>query len=162
MVLNTAKICTAVFLSYFLSTMKEKQVQKICFSGIWNLQTVCQHIDTQWRAFSLSKSESLTQPIQMQLYQIKKYFRNFFYISGIYTKFAILWRKRWTAEVICFWIYKLQTAVLLKCTKSHVSEQLWTVNMLNGPKHCINLHSSIFIRFFDCCERKSAPETLFR
>ena len=34
-----------------------------------------------------------------------------------------------------------------------VSEHLWRVNMLNGLKHCINLHGSIFVTFFDDLEK---------
>ena len=70
-------------------------------------------------------------------------------------------KKIWALEIICFWNYRLQKAGLLKCLKSPVSEHLWTVNMLKGPKHCINLHGSIFVIFFDHSERKSARKTLF-
>ena len=34
---------------------------------------------------------------------------------------------------------------LLKCLKSPMSEHLWTVNMLKGPKSCLNFHGSIFV-----------------
>ena len=33
--------------------------------------------------------------------------------------------------------------------------------MLKGPKHCISLHDSIFVRFLDYSEKKSAQKTLF-
>ena len=90
---------------------------------------------------------------------IKKYFFHFFFffcISGIYIKFEILWEKRWASEIICLWNYRLQKAELLKCQKSPVSERLWTVNMLKALKHSINRRGSIFVWFFDQCERKSA------
>ena len=45
----------------------------------------------------------------------------------------------------------------LKAQKNPVSEHLWTVNTLKGPKHCLNLHRSIFVIFFDHSLRKSAP-----
>ena len=38
-----------------------------------------------------------------------------------------------------------------------VSEYLWTVNMLKGMKHCLKLHGSIFVIFFDHSQGKSAP-----
>ena len=63
--------------------------------------------------------------------------------------------------MISYWNYSLENAELLKCLKNPVLEHLWTVNMLNGPKHCLNLHGSIFLTFFDHSERKSAPETIF-
>ena len=52
--------------------------------------------------------------------------------------------------------YGLENAALLKCLKSHMSEHLCTVNMLRGPKDCLNQHGSIFVVIFDQCERKSA------
>ena len=45
--------------------------------------------------------------------------------------------------------------------KNPVSEHLRTVNMLKGPKDSINLHATIFVRFFYHSERKSAPNFLF-
>ena len=44
---------------------------------------------------------------------------------------------------------------LLKCLKSPTTEHVRTVNMLKAPEHCLNLHSSIFVIFFDDFERKS-------
>ena len=63
--------------------------------------------------------------------------------------------------MISYWNYRLQKSELLKTLKSPVSEHLWTVNMLKGPKHCLNLHGSNFVMFFDHLEKKSAPKTLF-
>ena len=68
----------AVFLSDFLINVKENRPEHIRFSSIWNLETVCKHIDTHSDAFSLSKSEYLTQPIQMQLSLNQKMFSEFF------------------------------------------------------------------------------------
>ena len=45
--------------------------------------------------------------------------------------------------------------------KNPVSEHLWTINMLNGPKHCLNPHGSIFVIVLDRSERKSAANNLF-
>ena len=87
------------------------------------------------------------------MWKWKNIFRTFFCISKIYIRFGILWKRRWASEVICFWNYRLQKAGLLKCLKSPLSEHLWTLNMLNGVKHCINLHSSIFVIFFDHSEK---------
>ena len=49
--------------------------------------------------------------------------------------------------------HRLQKAWLLKCLKSPVSENLWTVNMLKGPKHCLNLHGSNSVIFFEHYKR---------
>ena len=93
------------FLSYFYTNLTGNQLGKFCFCSTRNFETVCQHIDTRWQVFSLSKSECLTSPIQMQLPQIKKIFSIFFCITKIYIQFPILWKKRWTSEVISFWNY---------------------------------------------------------
>ena len=59
-------------------TLKENQLKKLCLSSIWNLETVCWHIDIRWKVFSPSKSECLTQPIQMELSNNLKVFFSFF------------------------------------------------------------------------------------
>ena len=84
----------------------------------------------------------------------------FYCISGICVKFWILWKKRWTSEMICFWNYWLEKLGLLKCLKSSVSQHLWTVNSLKCPKDCLNLHGSIFVIFLHQFERKSARKFL--
>ena len=45
--------------------------------------------------------------------------------------------------------------------KNPVSEHLWKINMLNGPKHCLNPHGSIFVIVLDRSERKSAGKSFF-
>ena len=45
--------------------------------------------------------------------------------------------------------------------KNPVSQHLWTINMLNGPKHCLNPHGSIFVIVLDRSERKSAANNFF-
>ena len=45
--------------------------------------------------------------------------------------------------------YVLRKAWLCKCLKVLFSEDLLTSNMLNGAKHCLNLHSSTFNIFTD-------------
>ena len=135
-------------MSYFLITLTRNQLQNFFFSSIWNLETVCWHLDTQWQVLSHNQSECLMQPIQMQLSQNQKIFAQFFSAFPESTKnLEYFQRKRWASEVICFWNYKQQKAGLLKCLKSPVSENLWTVNMLKGPKHCTNLYGSIFVTF---------------
>ena len=42
--------------------------------------------------------------------------------------------------------------------KKPLSEHLWRVNMLKGPKDCLNLHGCIFLIYFDHSEKKSAPK----
>ena len=56
-------------------------------------------------------------------------------------------------------ILKLKTTRLHKCLKSPVSEYPFTVNILKGPKHCLNMHDGCFIMFFHCSKRSSVGET---
>ena len=81
--------------------------------------------------------------------RIKKNFLNFFLHFPNLHKTPNTFKKRWAWEIICFCIYRLQKAALLKCPRSPVSEHLWTVNMLKGPKNSIYMHGSIFATFFD-------------
>ena len=41
------------------------------------------------------------------------------------------------------------------------TEHLWIVNMLKGPKDCLNLQGSIFVIFLDHLDRKSARKIHF-
>ena len=68
----------AVFLSDCLISLKESRPEHSCFSSMWHLETVCKDIDTQSQAFSFSRSEYLTQPIQMQLSPNQKNFSECF------------------------------------------------------------------------------------
>ena len=98
----------------------------------------------------------------MQLYQNQKTFSEFFSSFPKSTENSEYFeKKRWASKAISFWNYRLQKAELRKYPKSLLSEHLWTVNMLKGPTHFLNLHSSIFVIFLDHSEKKSAPRTLF-
>ena len=84
----------------------------------------------------------------------KKIFWIFFSISEIYITVWILWTKTWASEVIWFWYNRLQKSEFLKWPKSPVSEHLWTVNMLKGAKHCLNLHGRIFCQILSSFKKK--------
>ena len=49
--------------------------------------------------------------------------------------------------------YGLWSALLDKCLKSPVSEDPTIRYIVNGPKHCWNMHDSTFIIFTEQCER---------
>ena len=63
--------------------------------------------------------------------------------------------------MICFSNDRLQKAGLLKSLQNLVLKYLWTVNISKGPKHCLNLHRSIFVVFFDHSQKNSAGKILF-
>ena len=95
--------------------------------------------------------------VRLTGYLFLKIYIYFFCFTNFYKKLELLSKKRWSSKVIPFLNYRLQKAELLKCPKNPMSEHLWTVNMLMGPEHCLNLHGSIFGIFFDQLQRKSAP-----
>ena len=95
---NTAEIFKAVVLSNFFINLKELQFEKLFFSSIWNLETVCEHIDSQWQVFSLGKSECLTKSIQMIFSpKTQNIFWIFFTISRVYIRIWTFWNKRWAS-----------------------------------------------------------------
>ena len=51
----------------FLGYSEKNQLEKFFFTSIWNLETVCWHIDTRWPVFYLSKGECLKEPIQNEI-----------------------------------------------------------------------------------------------
>ena len=109
---------------------------------------------------SQQKQVSIANNSNAIISKSKKIFSLSYCISGICIKFWILWKKRLPLDGITFSKYRLQKAGLLKSVKSLVSEHLWTVNMLKGPKECLNLQGSIFVIPFDNSERKSARKPL--
>ena len=72
--------------------------------------------------YSLLNIDNLTQSVQMQLTKKKETLVQYYVL-----------RKAW----------------LCKCLKVLFSEDLLTSSMLNGAKHCLNLHSSTFNIFTD-------------
>ena len=94
----------------------------------------------------------------MQLSQYQQNFSEFFFcISGVYIKFWILSKKSWASQFISYWNYRLEKAELLQSPKKPISERFLAVNMLKGPKQCLNVHRSVFRIFFGHSQRKSAP-----
>ena len=112
--------------------------------------------------YSLSEKASVYwNQFQCNYLQIKKCFLNFFwYFPNLHKSWNTL-KKIWASEVIFFWNYKLQNTVLLKCLKSPVSEHFWTVNILKSSKQCLNLHGSIFVKFFDHSVRNQLQKFCF-
>ena len=109
---------------------------------------------------SVKRSVQSTQ-VKWNYLKIKNIFWSFFSIYGIYIGFELLQKKRWASQAISFWNYRLEKVRFLKCLKSLVSEHLWTVNMLKGPKYYLILYGSIFVIFFDNSEMKAARNILF-
>ena len=89
----------------------------------------------------------------------KNIFWIFFCIIRIWIKFGILWKKRRASEVISCWNYRLQNEGLLNYLKI-LCQNTQPQVMQRGPKDCLNLQCSIFVRFFDLSAREWAPKSL--
>ena len=99
--------------------------------------------------YCFPSSQNLRQRIQMQIFEKLKPFSEFFLLHfSNFHQVSNNLRTKITLIVYVFPNYKLQKTSLNKCLKSLVSKYCWTVNMLNGSKHCWNLHNSTFIIFF--------------
>ena len=86
----------------------------------------------------------------MILSQNQKQFSVFFSASPKSTKNLEYFQKkfepqRWFPSEIIHW----EKQCYLNAQKNPVSQHLWTVNILKGLKHCLNLHRNIFVIFFD-------------
>ena len=113
------------------------------------------NILTLYERNSLSVKASVYQ-FNSSYLKSEKYFLNFsLHFRKLHKIFNTL-EKRWESEVFFFlWNCRLQKAVLLKWLKSHVSQHFCAVNVLKAPKHCLNLHASILVIFFDHSDRNS-------
>ena len=99
--------------------------------------------------YSLSVKASVERhQFKCNYVKIKEYFPSFLLHFRNLHKITITLKKIWASEVISFWNYRLQKAGLVKSLKRPLSEHLWTVNMLKGPKDCLNKHGTIFLIFF--------------
>ena len=91
--------------------------------------------------------DNLTIPIQMQLSEKQKTFSQFF---SAFLKSSLNFKhfeKKMTLIAFVFWKLLTPKTWLDKCLKSPVSEDPSTSNMADVPKHCWNLHHTIFIIF---------------
>ena len=88
------------------------------------------------------------------IFKSKNFSSVFCCIYQIYINFGILWTNRSGSQAICFWYERLQKVGFLKCLKSPSSKHLWAVNMLKGPRDCVDLHCSIFVIFFITLKKK--------
>ena len=96
--------------------------------------------------------DNLTIPIQMQLSQNQKTFSHFF-ASFLKSRMNFKYFGK-NVTLIDFLFPKLRPAKRWsdKCLKTAVKDDPSTSNMVNVPKHCWNLHHSIFITIIDHCQ----------
>ena len=114
--------------------------------------------------YSLLKTENLLQHFQRQLSKKRKIFSEFFFFSflhflNLYSNLNIF-KKRWPSQLMHLWTEGLRKTWFGKCLKSSVSEDSFTSNIANGPKHCWNLNDRTFTIFIDPQEGYSASKRL--
>ena len=96
--------------------------------------------------------DNLTIQIQMQLSQKQKSFSEFVAIvSKSRLNFEHFEKRKMALTAFVVQILRTLKTWLGKCLKSPISEEPPRTNVVNVPKHCWNLHHSIFIRFTDYC-----------
>ena len=96
--------------------------------------------------------DNLTITIQMQLSQKQKTFSRFF---SAFLKSKLNFKhfeKKMTRIAFVFRKLRTPKTKLDKCLKSLVSEDRSTRKIADVPKHCWNLHHSIFMWFIDPCQ----------
>ena len=97
----------------------------------------------------------------MQLSPIIKKFLNFVWNFRNLHNIWNTYKKKWALGVIFFFeIIDYKKGVTWMTAKRRI-RTLMDNEQVKGPKHCINLESSIFVIFFDHFQRKSAQKILF-
>ena len=94
--------------------------------------------------YSLPSRDNLMQQIQMHLSQKQKLVLYFFAHFWNLQKILNIFKKRSPSNPLHFRNYGLWKTLLDKCLKSPVSGALITGNVVNEPKHCVNLNDSTF------------------
>ena len=118
------------FSNIFLSLWKKNELENPCFSSIWNLETFCQHIETRWPVFLLSKNECLMKPIQMLLCRNEKIFSWFFSAFAESTSnFEYFQKKDESGKLIVSEIIDCKKQCYLKAEKA-------TYQNTYGPSTC--------------------------
>ena len=150
------------YFSHIFWSLWKKIRRKNSFLVVSEILRLFVNILSPYDKYSFSvKASVLWNQFKCYYLKIKKHFWIFFLDFRNLHQISNSLEKRWASEFFCFWNYRLQNAGLLKCPKSRVAEHFWRVNMLEGPKHCINLHGNMFVIFFDHSETKSYPIILF-
>ena len=104
--------------------------------------------------------DNLTIPIQMQLSQKQNTFSEFLAAFFKYSLTFEDFEEKMTVRAFVFRKLRTPKSKLDKCLKSLVSGQPSTSNMAGVPKHCWNLHHSIFMRFTDPCQINRVRKSL--
>ena len=160
---ETLLISTPQYFHYIFWSFWKKMRSKTSFLEVSEILRLFLTIVAPYNMYILSvKASVYRNQFRSNYLTTKKSFLNFFLHFQNLHKILKTFKKqvqlqRWFLSKIIAW--KKRSHV--NAQKATVSEHLWTVNILKGPKQCCNQNGSIFIIFFDHSERKSALEPLF-
>ena len=125
------------------------ELEKVCISLIWNLQTVCLHLDCRQEVFPLQCAQFRATRSNAIISKITDFFLIFYGISEMCKKFRTFWKKKkWVSYTNYFRNYGLWKRWLLKRLKGQASEDHAVINVLTTSKHCWNQHGTTIILFF--------------
>ena len=111
--------------------------------------------------YCLLNRDNLMQPVQILLSEKQKtIFRLLFAFLKSRLNFEHFQKKRWPSQPMCFLYNGLRKRWLEKFLKNSVSEDPWTRNMVNVPKHCWILEDRNFTECADHCEHNSVGKNL--
>ena len=102
--------------------------------------------------FPVPNRENLTIPIQMQLSQKQKTSFNFWMHFWNLDSILNILEKKMTLKAFVFPKLRTLKTWLDKCLKLPVSEDPSRSNMVNVPKHGLNLYHIVFLKFIDHCQ----------
>ena len=103
---------------------------------------------------------NLRTPLQMELSEKQKNFLNCLLYFWTLSEILNVLKKRMNLTAFVFPKLRSLKMVLDKFLKSPLSEDAFTSNMVNAPKHCRSLHHSIFIIFIGHCQGNCVRKSL--
>ena len=123
-------------------------LEKVTFSLIKNLKTVCSRINCRWQVFRQQYAEFSTTISNAIISEAKDFFWIFYSISEMYMKFRAFSKKTWVSWAKYFRNYWCWKTWLLKRLKGLASGHHSLMNVLTGSKHCWNQHGTTITLFY--------------
>ena len=155
-VLTGSKHCwsqhrSTIFL--FFNEFEIIELENICLSHIWNLQTVCKHVDSRWQVFPSLYADFLTTTFKAFIAKRNGCFSIFYCISEICMKFRTFRKKRRVSQPNYYRNYWIRRRCLLKRLKGLASAHHSVINVLTGSKHCWSQHGTSIFLFLNEIEK---------
>ena len=153
---------------YLLIPVKTIQVEKVSLNHMQYLRTAWYLMRCRWEVLSSEQRQFIATFSDAIISETKNifgilfffFFFFFVHILNLDPILNIFKKKKWPWWLIYFWTYGRRNTWLDKSLKTPVSEDPWTSNMVNGPKHGWNLNYSTITIFIDPCEGNSSWKSL--